>query len=284
MDIKGLFKKITRREFIKRSLFYGGIFGIFGYGFVLEPHNVKFERKSLEAPNLPDGWVGRKMIQVTDIHCSDYVKEGYLKKVYKKINAEKPDIIVFTGDYVYKKPIHTKTLEKTGKILKTSMGDKGKIAVMGNHDRWTDDVKVTKALKGAGFRILLNDSVELGDGETLKIIGAEDLWTGHVDFEKMLGGIDLEKDAAILLSHNPDIFPEAAKRKVPVMISGHTHGGQVVIPFIGAPILPSKFDFCSGFYRIGKSVMYINRGLGMVTPPVRFLCPPEVTVFTLVKG
>lgn len=275
-----LFKKISRRKFLKGLAAGAGIslLGTTGYSVFLEPNNVIFERYDLEIPNLGEKWAGKKLIQVSDIHSSEFVRENFIGKIFDRINDEKPDIIVFTGDYVTGRPGYMEAVKNQAKKLKAKI----KAAIIGNHDRWTSETVVVEGLKKAGFRVLIDDVYHLGNGpNSFKIVGMDDLWTGNPNFEKTLREVDLSTEACILLSHNPDVFYIAASMGVPVVLAGHTHGGQVKLPFIGAPILPSGFRFEKGFYTRKRSLMYVNRGLGLIAPPVRFRCPPEVAVFTL---
>lgn len=283
--IKTQEKKLSRRKFLKNLLVAGSgavILSISSYSFLWEPQNVIFERHYLPIPNLPDWWIGKKIIQVSDIHSSIFIDRNYIAKTFERINKEKPDIIVFTGDYVTENADYMSPLKEEAKNLKSRLGNSGKIAVIGNHDRWTSEEIVKKGLKNAGFKMLINESFHLGDADSpLNILGVDDQWTGKVDLDRSSTGIDFKKEAAIILSHNPDVFPLAASKEISVMLAGHTHGGQVSLPFIGPPILPSSFKYQKGFYRINKSLMYVNRGLGLIAPPVRILCPPEITVFSL---
>jgi len=280
-------KKMTRKQFIRNVLrvgIYTSAVGAGLYSFLYEPKHISLERHKLPVYNLPLCWEGKKLVLVSDIHRSGVVSLDYISKAFGMINDEKPDIILLAGDYVTVSREYIDSLKTVLPDLKTKIGKAGKIAVLGNHDYWTDPKYVTKGLKEGGFHVLVNEKKDLGlPGEKLRILGADDLWCGVKDVDGLLDMVDLENDAVILLAHNPDIFYDKNFGRTPITIlSGHTHGGQVYLPIIGAPIVPSKF--VRGFFKKGKSLMYVNRGLGLISPPIRFNCPPEITVFTLVRA
>ncbi|MCD4782921.1 MAG: metallophosphoesterase [Candidatus Eremiobacteraeota bacterium] len=279
-------KKMTRRQFIKNALrigIYTSVVGLGLYSFLYEPGHITMERLELPVHNLPPYWEGKKIVLVSDIHRSEVVSTDFLSKAFQKINAEKPDVIFLTGDYVTGSREYIDSLKSLLLKLKTKTGDGGKIAVLGNHDYWTDADYIKKRLTQGGFQILVNEKKDIGPtGAKLRILGADDLWCGVKDIKRLLGMVNPDRDAVILLSHNPDIFLDKEFGKIPVtVLAGHTHGGQVNLPIIGAPIVPAKF--VRGFYKKGESLMYVNRGLGLIAPPIRFNCPPEITVFKLVK-
>ncbi|MFP4499231.1 MAG: metallophosphoesterase [Vulcanimicrobiota bacterium] len=253
------------------------------YPFYIEPGMVRFEHHDLYMPNLPENREGATAIQLTDLHLSESTNEKVIEDAFLEINRLRPDIILMTGDYVTKDPGYTRKLEELLKLLKK--GSKGKLAVLGNHDRWIPEEMVIDALSAGGFTILINENKILENrGGKLYIAGIDDFWTGKPDFDAALKGIDLDKDAVIFLSHNPNLFFASTGRNIPVMLAGHTHGGQVKLPLLGAPILPTSNKLSDGFYRKDNTTVYINSGLGQVLPAARFLYPPEITVFTLKKG
>ena len=271
--------KISRRKFIRRSV-AGTAAVVTAYSFAYEPWNIKIERHNLKVPNLPGFWRGKKLVQVTDIHCSDIIKYDFLKKSFLLIKKENPDILVFTGDYVSGSANYIDSLNKVLKETVTQNKTLCKIAVPGNHDYWTCISKVNESLKECGFTVLTNEEIRLGPpGSKLTIIGTDDYWNGTVDVAKQLKRCNPEKEAIILLSHNPDVFDEAAKNNVPITLSGHSHGGQINFPLAGPIMIPCKY--AQGFYRKNGCLLYVNRGLGMWKIPVRLNCPPEITVFTL---
>jgi len=277
--------KISRRKFLKRALLnLAGIsiLSLGWYSFLYEPGNIALERHYLYIPNLPQYWEGRKLILVSDIHSSIIVGHVYIRKAFSMIIAEKPDILVMAGDFVTGPRTYMDPLARELKKLITDLENTEKIAILGNHDYWSDADYVKKGLRENRFNILVNEKIRVGPhGSYLTLLGSDDMWMGIIDIPGLLEGVDLQREAVILLSHNPDVFPMAVENNVPIVLAGHSHGGQINLPFIGPPILPCKYAM--GFYRKGNSLLYVNRGLGTILFPLRFNCSPEITVFTL-KG
>lgn len=276
-------KKISRRQLIKRILQGGfgfAILGTSGYSLFYEPWNIEMERHDLHIPNLPPYWEGKKLIQVTDIHCSRIIRPDFLRKAFRLAADEKPDILAITGDNVSG---DIKCMDELKEVLQETLSpleNLVKLTVPGNHDYWTSITHITQCFEDLGFAMLVNSGICIGpEGSELTILGTDDLWTSIVDVGRLVKGFDFKNKAMIMLTHNPDIFPEAAKNKVPIVLAGHSHGGQVNLPIIGPPLVPCKY--IRGFYSEGKSLMYVNRGLGMLSLPVRYNCSPEIAVFTL---
>jgi predicted MPP superfamily phosphohydrolase len=156
-------------------------------------------------------------------------------------------------------------------------------AVLGNHDHWHGVEASSRALAAAGIHELTNTGVWLESGsERLRLAGVDDLWTGFQDIDKALADA-AESDACIVLSHNPDYAETLRDPRVSLVLSGHTHGGQAVFPVIGAPIVPSDYGqkYVRGLVQAPMTQVYISRGLGTITPPLRFCCRPEISLLTL---
>ena len=167
--------------------------------------------------------------------------------------------------------------------LKTPMG---RFAVLGNHDNRVDPCGTRAVLAEHGIRDLSNKGLWLErGGARLWLCGVEDHTTSREDYAAALGNIRTS-DACIMLSHNPDSVEDIRDPRVGLVLSGHTHGGQVVLPFVGAPVVPSSYGqkYLSGFVQGPVTRVYISRGVGTIAPPVRFRCPPEVTLITLSAG
>lgn len=212
--------------------------------------------------------------------------------------SEKPDVIVMTGDYI----------SGSTKFLSGSIGEfkneyligcadalsklsapLGVYGVLGNHDFWSgpEAVKTICEIlsKQTGIVWLRNRSVELSKGGTsFRLLGVDDYWEPSCSLETACKGISTET-IKILLSHNPDINDDIslARERIDLVLSGHTHGGQIVVPFIGQPVMPSKFGqkYRAGLVRDGDRQTYISRGVGCLLAPVRLNCLPEATVLTL---
>jgi predicted MPP superfamily phosphohydrolase len=155
-------------------------------------------------------------------------------------------------------------------------------AILGNHDHWTDADEVARALQTQPITVLRNAAIPIDrGGARLWIAGVDDVWERHADLDQALRLVPADQ-ATILLAHEPDYADLAAQYSVDLQLSGHSHGGQVQLPFFGSPILPYLGrKYPRGLYQIGSLQLYTNRGLGVVSPPVRFNCRPEITLFTL---
>jgi len=259
------------------------IAGIVFDSLLVEPRWVRVNRYRFPVVNLPGAFQGFTIVQLSDLHCSRYVSAGYLRRVVRMVNALSPDVVVITGDFV------RGTSRYTGKVpgalaqLTELKARGGVFAVRGNHDYCPSIEMVERAVTKAGVRFLTNCSVMIErSGARLVICGVDDLWEGTVSFSAALAGTEAASPK-ILLMHNPDAFDEAVQYPFDLILCGHTHGGQVVIPLIGPLLVPSRYGRCyaSGFFYKDGRTMYVNRGVGLVPPPVRFFCRPEIAAFRL---
>ena len=195
-------------------------------------------------------------------------------------NALAPDLILLGGDYVHRHPRYIAPgIAELGKLQSRL----GRFAVLGNHDNWEDGPATKTALAASGITELTNTGVWLTrEGTRLRICGVGDLWTDGQDLDAALGSAS-DDDAVILLSHNPDYVETLSDRHVGLVLSGHTHGGQVVVPGYGAPIVPSRYGqkYVRGLVQGPTCPVFITRGVGTISPPVRFCCRPEVVLITL---
>jgi predicted MPP superfamily phosphohydrolase len=159
------------------------------------------------------------------------------------------------------------------------------VAILGNHDHWNDAAIVTGALVDRGIRVLRNESFAIERGhERLWISGVDDVLEKQDDLPKTLAAVP-ETEATVLLAHEPDFADYVAGFPVDLQLSGHSHGGQVRIPGLGPIVLPDLArKYHSGLNRVGRLQVYTSRGLGVINPPVRLNCPPEITLLTLLKA
>jgi predicted MPP superfamily phosphohydrolase len=161
----------------------------------------------------------------------------------------------------------------------------GIFAILGNHDYWAGAEEVMKAMSAKGVQFITNRSVRLSrSGETLPLIGIDEIYRGTPDVMRAFEGIAPD-GPCIAVSHHPDIIDLLGGRRIDLLVCGHTHGGQIRLPFFGALVVPSRHEgeFAAGFHRVGRVLMYVSRGIGAV-PPVRILCRPELATFTLKRG
>jgi hypothetical protein len=252
------------------------------YGRAIEPGWVQVTRLRLALPRLDAAFRGYRLAQISDIHMDRWMTLDRLAGIVQLVNAQRPDLIALTGDYVthgYRRRFHQDLATGLGALRAPD----GIVAVLGNHDHWSRARAARAALRDAGVIELSNRAhpVRRG-GAVLHIGGVDDYWTEHARLDEVLAGLPAE-GAAILLAHEPDFADvSAASGRFDLQISGHSHGGQVRLPLLGAPVLPpfgQKYPM--GLYRVGRMWLYTNRGVGMLRPRVRLNCPPEITVYTL---
>lgn len=279
---------MTRRNFLKASAQVAATFtiagtGLYHYGTEIEPDHVVVERIPIPIKNLNPSLEGFRIVQLTDIHVDAYTRIEVIQKTVTMVNDLKPDLIVLTGDYV------TRTAEAIFELepYATALNAKyGVFASLGNHEVWTNPAVIRAAFEKAGLPVLVNAGVTLGVGKGLLYLGGLDsCWDGKPDLEKALEGLPPETPA-VLLVHEPDFADTvAADGRVNLQLSGHTHGGQVRLPGLGAIILPpmgKKYD--QGLYQVEGMWLYTNRGIGLGPVSYRVNCPPEITEFTLVSA
>jgi predicted MPP superfamily phosphohydrolase len=279
---------MDRRKFLKNAGLAAAGSAVAGLGVYpfLEAKWCRVVRRVIAIPNLALPFRGTTIALLADMHHGPFVPLAYVRHVVAMTNALKPDIVALAGDYVYRHESYVAPgIEELGK-LKAAIG---RFAVRGNHDNQNyhggrDIQPLTRiALAEAKLPDLINTGVWLERGGTrMRICGVGDLWTDHQDLDAALGDAT-ECDATILLSHNPDFVETIRDRRVSLVLSGHTHGGQVVVPGFGAPIVPSKYGqkYLHGLVQGPCCRVFVTRGAGTITPPVRFLCRPEVVLITL---
>lgn len=232
-----------------------------------------------------EGLSGLKVVFVGDFHVKPHQKNR-LKYVVRKINEQHPDLILSTGDFVSGHYAgHSLPIEDIAKELANLKSKYGFYAVLGNHDWWQGGEKIQKVLEQNGVIVLNNASRKLNlNGKTLYISGVEDMGTRQVDLVKALKNTNRP---AILLTHTPDIFPFVTNNanskitdKVSLTLAGHTHGGQVNLPFLGALIVPSGYGnkYAKGLIEENDKKMFVTKGVGTSILPIRFNCAPEIVV------
>jgi predicted MPP superfamily phosphohydrolase len=259
----------------------------------LEAKWCKLTRWTIALPNLPSAFRGTTIALLADVHHGPFVPLAYVRQVVAMTNSLKPDIVVLAGDYVHRRATYIAPgIEQLGKLE----AKLGRFAVRGNHDNRSYsavqsssnnpryEILSRAALAEAKLPDLYNSGVWLSrGGSRLRICGVGDLWTDRQDLGAALGDAT-ERDAVLLLSHNPDFVETIRDPRVGLVMSGHTHGGQVIVPGFGAPIVPSQYGqkYLYGLVQGPCCQVFITRGVGTVSPPVRILCRPEVALITLV--
>jgi uncharacterized protein len=260
-----------------RLLLAGGATGIGGgasYGFLYERHQLTITRVDLPIDHLPTPLAGLRIGLITDIHRSRWVSHDDVAHAVAALMNEAPDLIVLGGDYVTWGD--RQYVRAVAEALDPLTAPHGVFGILGNHD---DDHDMPSALIARGVQVLKDARTTIQvRGWALDLIGIR-FWTRRAsDIASLLRGAS---GTVILLAHDPRRLAEASQLKIPLVLAGHTHGGQVVIPGLGAPAA-QKFPVVAGIGRQGRTTMFVSRGVGTVYVPVRVNCPPEVAVLTLV--
>lgn len=276
--------KFSRRAFLKIGLpgFAAGLGGV-SYSTLLEPNLLSVERVMTPLRNLPSSFDGFRIAVLSDFHLQPFTKIEHIQSAVQLANSLKRDVVVLLGDFVDET---VEAIHDLAPALSQLNARHGVFAVLGNHDYWNGAKIVQRGLQASGIPVLVNSGVELQNGVgSVFFAGVESAWAGRPNLAAAMdswrGNIP-----TVLLAHEPDYADTAAlDPRVSLQLSGHSHGGQVRLPMIGALRLPSwgrRYDH--GLYRIQDLQLYTNRGIGMACHPVRFNCPPEITEVTLVPG
>jgi predicted MPP superfamily phosphohydrolase len=248
---------------------------------------------SIEIPlaRLPSAWDGLTIVQLSDFHYDDRFSVVPIRKAIEMVKQLRPDLIVLTGDFVTMpllfKVFHNsqqaaRVAEPCAVLLGQLSAPLGVFAVLGNHDVLTDPDFIVESLQSKGMQVLRNRSVPLErEGKRLWLAGLDSALNGHPDLELTMHGVP-GQEAVVLLVHEPDYARRVARYAVDLQLSGHSHGGQIVIPLVGAPYLPPLARrYPRGLYRLGPLTLYTNVGLGTIYTPARWNCPPEITFIKL---
>jgi len=278
--------RLNRRQFLALTglTVAGGLVAAGGYLYANnEADQPEISRVPIPIPGLEPALDGFSIAVLADFHLYPLTQLDLIKKAVAMTNALKPDLTVLLGDYVWHE---VEAVFDLAPVLAGLNATHGVFATTGNHDYWTDIDIITLALKEAGLPLLINQGVPISVGsKTLYLAGLDDGWSGDPDLEATMA--DLTPGATtVLLSHEPDLADKhALDQRIALQLSGHSHGGQVRFPGVGALILPYlawKYDM--GLYKVNDMWLYTNRGLGVTNEPVRFNCPPEITEITLVQA
>jgi predicted MPP superfamily phosphohydrolase len=265
----------TRRTFLKAALAasIGAGTGAAAHGFLYERFDLSLTRVAFPVAGLPEALRGLRIGFLTDIHRSATVSHDTIAAAVRMLMAERPDLIVLGGDYV--SFADRRYMRPAADALAPLSAPSGVLAVLGNHD---DDHDMPAALVANGFTVLRDARTRLTvRGEPMDFVGIR-YWTHKVtDIVHLMHGA---LPHAILLAHTPKRLIEAQQLAIPAVISGHTHGGQIVLPILG-PIAAREFPVIAGLERKQGTTIFVSRGVGTVYIPIRINCPPEVAVLTL---
>ncbi len=278
-------------RFTRRSFLTGA--GITAAGFALYAgevarHEIDIVDRTIAIRNLPDSFHGYRIAQVSDIHLDEYTEPYFLERIVRQVNTQNPDLVLLTGDFITHGSLTfiagNHALHRCAEIL-TTLTAPLRYGVLGNHDVTFNSRAVISALSTHGTPVLVNQYVPIErNGGRFWLCGVDDPGTSHPDLDL---AVPANPDGpVILMAHEPDYADKVRVHPrgplVDLMLSGHSHGGQIRLPFLGPLILPPMgLRYPEGHYRFNNMQLYVNRGIGTVGLPFRLNCPPEITVITL---
>ncbi|WP_099157918.1 metallophosphoesterase [Virgibacillus ndiopensis] len=280
---------MNRRSFLKKL--FGSTLAVFGisggtyyYARDIEPNMLHINKETIGSTKIPSTFNNFKIVQFSDTHIGFHYTLEQLNNLVTKINSHNPDLIVFTGDLVDEPNTYhwNNNLIKTLRQLKAEYG---KYWIYGNHDHGGYGTNIVRdVMNQSEFKLLKNSNTVISkENEHINLAGLDDVMLGNPNLERTLQGVNT-KLFTILLAHEPDFADRAVKFPVDVQLSGHSHGGQVRFPFIGhlyTPAYAEKYVQGKHTFNNGKLTLYVSRGIGTTRLPYRFLCKPEIQVFTL---
>ncbi len=242
-----------------------------------EANSLSLERVEIKLKRLPKKLDGFRIVHLSDIHHSPFTNLEHISRAVQVSNHLKPDIFFLTGDYVSHE---TDYIEPVAKVLGKLEAEFGTHACLGNHDHWTDAEMVTESFRNENINVLINEGFRLDAGDSsFWLAGVDDYMVGKTDVSASMRGA-FPDEMKILLAHNPVIIRQAARFNIDLMFSGHTHGGQVKVRDAKKSIF-AKRKLSSGLHQRKNTQIYITRGIGTVVLPVRYQCPPEISLIEL---
>jgi uncharacterized protein len=255
------------------------------WAFVIEPSRLVLRETRITLPSWPANFNGLRIAVFSDLHAgSPYITIEKVRRIVETTNAAQPDLILLPGDFVIQGVPGGRFMEPEviASALKGLRARFGVFATLGNHDWWYNATRVKRSLENAGITVLENDAAMIErDGAAIWIAGIGDKLEGNPDIASALARVN-DGAPIIALTHNPDIFPSIPAR-VALTVAGHTHGGQVALPIVGRPIVPSDFGerYAVGHIVEGSKHLFVTTGIGTSILPVRFRVPPEISLLTI---
>lgn len=256
-------------------------------------HELTVEEHTLHLERLPDAFRGIRFVQISDIHYMEFTEPFFVRDVVRRVNQLRPEMVLITGDFITRLPgghrigaVHRMVARQAVECAEILTGIEcpARYASLGNHDEDFDAEYMVGVLKEHGLPVLLNQAIPLERGnQRLWLAGLGSACQDDADPAAAIPQACVQgNEPVILMAHEPDTLPEVARYNVDLMLSGHTHGGQVRLPLLPPLILPPYGrHYIEGFFRHGRTQLYVNRGIGTIELPLRLFCPPEITVFTL---
>lgn len=259
---------------------YLASFALAAWGVIVRRRWVRVRTLDVPIPDLPPSFEGYRIAQLSDLHIGSLCPRERGETWVKRVNELDVDLVALTGDYVTSGVAFHQDIAA---IITALRGKDGVFAVMGNHDYFGDGEPLISLLRRGGVTVLRNEwkTIERGSGR-VTLAGVDDTWTRRADVERSMKGRDPALPV-IALAHDPALFPKLAKAGASLVLSGHTHWGQIAAPFFPTRINISRLSsrYHAGMYREGSSTLYIHPGLGTTGPPIRIGSPPEITILRL---
>ena len=280
---------ITRRRFL--TLAAASAAGLALYAGEIERHAIEVVPRTLTIDGLPEAFTGFRIVQISDIHLEEYTEAAFLKLIVRMTNDLRPDLVVLTGDFISSRPFPRHDAIRWGyecADILSELDCPQTYAILGNHDAMVSAPAVTDALVSRHIPVLENRYVPLErGGSRIWLAGVADAISQKPDLSSALPRQRAsDREPIVLLCHEPDYVDAVVGRGVSLVLSGHTHGGQVRIPWIRPLFLPGMGrKYVEGHFLLRDGMqLYVNRGIGTVNLPFRFRCPPELTLITLAQN
>jgi predicted MPP superfamily phosphohydrolase len=278
-------RRLTRRSFLALSAASLGSLAL--YAGEVSRHELSIEQRTIHLERLPDAFRGMRIVQISDFHYAEFTEAYFLREMVRRVNSLRPDLVVLTGDFVTYAPLpysFARAHAPECAAILSEIECPLRYAIMGNHD-WTVGPKyVIGPLRDVGIPTLVNSAVPLErDGERLWLAGLGSACCNASEPQTAIPRASVSGgEPVIVLSHEPDVLADVARYNADLILAGHTHGGQVRVPFLPPLVLPDLGKmYVEGLFRMGRTQLYVNRGIGAVGLPFRYRCPPEITVITL---
>lgn len=257
-----------------------GNFSRFAKYALAEANSLSVEKINIKLKRLPKKLDGLRIVHLSDIHHSPFTNLEHIARAVEVSNRLKPDLFILTGDYVSHE---SEYIAPVAEVLGGLESEFGTFACLGNHDHWTDAELVTRYFRRAKINVLINEGFRFAARDaSFWMCGVDDYMVGKTDLRSALRGA-FPDEMKLLLAHNPIILRQAARFDVDLMLSGHTHGGQVKLRDEDKRVLPQR-KLKNGLHQRKNTQIYITRGIGTVVLPIRYQCPPEISLIELKCG
>jgi predicted MPP superfamily phosphohydrolase len=257
----------------------------FIWGVFIEPSRLVVHQETIQIDNWPKELSGLRIALIADIHTGGpFIDDDKLRKIVALTNQQNPDLIVLLGDYMGPNSWHSRRVEPeiTAAAMKNLRAPLGVYAVLGNHDWWYNGGRVRGAFEANDIPVLDDEVTEIKwQSGSFWLVGLADFWTRPQHVSETIAKVP-QGAPIVAITHNPDVFP-GVPRSVPLLLAAHTHGGQVNLPLIGTPIVPSRFGrkYTAGHVFENGHHMFVTTGIGTSILPVRFRVPPEIVILTI---